>query len=214
MLDELVFGICWYDDSSIFRLLDSLPREAQKIVVDGRFGFNPNKNELSQEALRGRVKLYPNTIIIDAPNLSEPEKRNKYLQTDKKYLFIIDSDEYIIVADWDKVFKFLENLKGGVHDIFFEMDEFGGIGCYPRLWIYPKYFKYHLCHNMWSDNRTGEFYKSGNTGGAQIPGILCGMNDKLRTPENLQNTVDYQIKMMEFEKPYRQKYREGDMSFV
>ena len=149
--------------------------------------------------------------MIDAPNLSEPEKRDKYLiDNPYKYLFIIDSDEYLIAADWDKAFKFLENLKGGIHDIAFETDDEGGMSLYPRLWINPKEYRYKICHCIWSHN-DGTVYKSGNTGGAMIPGILCGMNDKLRSDELLKDTLDYQTAMMSFEKPFRQKYREGKL---
>ena len=211
MFDELVFGICWYDDASIYRLLSSLPREAKKIVVDGKFEYNPSENLLSQWEMREYIKSFPNVELIDAPNLPEPEKRNKYLENDYKYLFIIDSDEYIVTADWERFFKFVDNLKEGVHDIFFEVDEEGGIASYPRLWIYPKDYRYVLCHNIWTDRRRGIVYKSGNTDGVQIPAVLCGMNDSLRTEKYLSNVVEYQTKMMAFEKSYRQKYREGKL---
>ena len=65
MYDELVFGICFYNDPSILRLLDSLPKQAKKIIIDGKFKFNPNPQELSDESLRDEIKQYDNVFIID-----------------------------------------------------------------------------------------------------------------------------------------------------
>lgn len=211
--DDVSFGICWYNDPSIFRCLDSLPKQALKIIVDGKFEYSNSKQELSDESLRKKVLEYENVILIDAPNIPEPEKRNKYLENnDKKYLIIIDSDDYIQHAEWDRALEFIRKIEVGVHDIFIETDKQGGIGSYPRLWVYPKNYRYRLCHNIWTDTVRGIVYKSGNTGGLQVPGILIGTDDDLRSDNYLKMTSEYQGKMMVFEKPYRKKYREGDHS--
>ena len=212
MYEELVFGICFYDDPSILRLLDSLPREVKKIIIDGKFKFNPNNKELSDRNLRESILNYENVVLIDAPNLMEHEKRQLYLTgNNSKYLFIIDSDEYILAADWNRFYDYVKTLESGIHDVFFETDNNGGTSSYPRLWVNPSEWKYVKCHNIFKNDKLGIF-KSGNTGGTQCPAVLCGMGDDMRSPEYLKNTYDYQVKMIEYEKPYRDKYRKGDMS--
>lgn len=212
MYDELVFGICFYNDPSIFRLLDSLPREAKKIIIDGKFKLNPNPQELSDYSIRDEIKQYDNVFLIDAPNLSEPEKRQKYLTNNEhKYLMIIDSDEYVLAADWDKFYNFIQTLDSGIHHIFFETDNNGGTSTYPRLWINPKEWEYVHCHNIFRNKKLGLILKSGFSDGETIPGLLCGMGDELRNEKYLKDTFDYQVSMMAYEKKYRQEYREGNM---
>jgi hypothetical protein len=210
---DIVFGICWYNDASIFRLLDSIPKEYEKIIIDGKFKLNPNKKELSDESLRLKVLEYDNVKLIDAPNLSEPEKRQKYLDNNNhKYLIIIDSDEYIKYADWERFYDFISKLESGIHHVFFEVDENGGTSTYPRLWVNPSDWKYAVCHNIFKNDKLGLILKSGFSDGETCPGLLCGMDDKLRTEEYVKNTYDYQVEMIKFEKPYREKYRKGDMT--
>lgn len=209
---DLSFGICFYGDPSIIRLLDSLPKQNKKIVIDGKFKFNPNKEELSDETLRESILKYDNVVLIDAPNLMECDKRQLYCtDNDSEYLFIIDSDEYIIAADWARFFEYIHTLESGIHDIFFEVDNNGGVSSYPRLWVNPKEWKYVKTHNIFKNDNLGIF-KSGNTGGTQCPGVLCGMGDELRSELYLKDTFDYQVKMIEYELPFRHKFRDGDMT--
>ena len=215
MYDELVFGICFYNDASIIRLLDSLPREVKKIVIDGKFKLNPNSKELSDESLRDMIKQYDNIFLIDAPNLSEPEKRQKYLTNNEhKYLIIIDSDEYVINADWDKFYNKIQELDEGIHHIFFQTDNNGGVSTYPRLWVNPKDWKYVKCHNIFKNDTLGLILKSGFSDGETINEdlLFCGFDDNMRNPEHLKDTYEYQVEMMKYEKPFREKYRKGDMS--
>ena len=215
MYDELVFGICFYNDASIIRLLDSLPREVKKIVIDGKFKLNPNSKELSDESLRDMIKQYDNIFLIDAPNLSEPEKRQKYLTNNEhKYLIIIDSDEYVINADWDKFYNKIQELDEGIHHIFFQTDNNGGVSTYPRLWVNPKDWKYVKCHNIFKNQKLGLILKSGFSDGETINEdlLFCGFDDNLRDESQLKDTYEYQVEMMKYEKPFREKYRKGDMS--
>ena len=211
--DELVFGICWYNDPSILRLLDSLPSEAEKIIIDGKFKFNPNPQELSDHSLREAVLNYPNVRLIDAPNLLEPDKRQIYLTDNlKKYLMIIDSDEYVLVADWNKFYDFITTLDSGIHHIFFEVDANGGSTTYPRLWVNPSDWKYVKTHNIFKNEKLGLILKSGFSDGETCPGLLCSMGDDLRSSEYLKDVYDYQVEMIKYELPFRHAYRDGDMS--
>lgn len=214
MYDELVFGISWYNDSGILRTLDSLPREAKKIIIDGKYKFNPNPQELSDRNLRESVLNYNNVVLIDAPNLMEHDKRQLYLDTKEKYLIIIDSDEYVISADWDKFYDKIQELDSGIHHVFFKTDNSGGATTYPRLWVNPKEWKYSKCHNIFKNEKLGLILKSGFSDGETISEelLFCGMDDTLRNSEYLKDTYDYQVEMMKYEKPLREKYRMGDMS--
>jgi len=210
--DELSIGICWYNDPSIFRLLDSLPKSVEKIVVDGKFKLNPNPQELSDESLRLRLLDYDNIHLIDAPNLTEPEKRNQYLMdNDHKYQLNIDSDEYVIAADWGKFYNFILTLDSGIHHVFFEVDENGGTSTYPRLWVNPSEWEYVICHNIFRNRKLGKILKSGFSEGETCPGVLCGMNDNLRNERYLKEIIDYQTQMIAFEKPFRHKFQQGDL---
>ena len=213
MLEKLVFGISFYNDPSILRLLDSLPSEAEKIIIDGKYKLNPNKQELSDKSLREAILNYPNITLIDSPNLMEHEKRQKYLNTDKKYLIIIDSDEFIISADWEKFYDRIQSLEQGIHHVFFQTDNNGGVSTYPRLWVNPKDWEYVRCHNIFKNNKLGLILKSGFNDGETISEdmLFCGMDDKLRSPEHLKDTYEYQVEMMKYEKPFREQYRKGDM---
>ena len=202
-----------FNDPSIFRCLDSLPRESKKIIVDGKFEFTDIKQELSDEWIRERVRKYDNVELIDMPNVPEPRKRDQYLiNNESKYLIIIDSDDYIEAVEWDRFFDFIKDLDSGIHDIFIETDKVGGVGSYPRLWVNPKDWRYTMCHNIFKNEKLGMILKSGNSGGKQVPGLLMGTDDDLREKDYLILTSEYQGKMMAFEKPYRAKYRSGDLS--
>lgn len=213
MFDELSFGICWYNDPSIIRLLDSLPKQAKKIIVDGKFKMNPSKQNLSFKYLRDKVKEYDNVELIDAPDLDEPRKRDLYLiNNDRKYLIIQDSDEFIVASDWDRFFDFIKDLDEGIHDLFIETDEMGGTSTYPRLWVNPKDWRYTMCHNIFKNEKLGLILKSGKTHGKICPGLLFSTNDKLRNETYLKQVSEYQGHMIRFEVPFRHKFRDGDLS--
>ena len=204
-MHDFIFGICWYNDPSIIRLLDSLPESVPKIVVDGKFKFNAALEPLSNPELREKIREYPNTFLIDAPNLLEPDKRQIYLDTlPTKALFIIDSDEWIHWADWQEFTRELSQLDYGVHQIeFVENGEY--FANYPRIWINPQDWQYVGCHNIFENKKTGERLRSSGTTGHRFKSVQCSMNDHLRTPEYINQVCNYQKKMIEFEKPLKKQ---------
>jgi hypothetical protein len=209
-LDKLVFAICWYSDPSIFRLLKSLPKECKKIVVDGKFKGNPNPNPLSHKMLRKRVMSFDNVTIIDAPNLSEPEKRNKYLEAMKpgEYLFIIDSDEYIKKADWETFYSRLITLKEGIHHVVFDTSARGGYDLWPRVWANPRDWEYYECHCVFRNKKTGQIISnSAKTGGGTFMSVIGDADDELRNAAWMDDTKEYQKHLFAHEKPIRDKYR-------
>ena len=204
-MHDFVFGICWYNDPSIFRCLDSLPESIPKIVVDGKFKFNEALEPLSSPELRERVREYPNVILVDAPNLLEPDKRQVYLDTlPTKALFIIDSDEWIHWADWQRFKEELEPLKYGIHQIEF-VENGNYFANYPRVWINPQDWTYVKCHNIFENKVTGERLRSSGTSGIMFKSVQCSMNDSLRSQEYIDQTFRYQKKMIEYEKPLKKQ---------
>lgn len=204
-MHDFIFGICWYNDPSIFRLLDSLPESVPKIVVDGKFKFNESLHPLSDESLRKKVGEYQNVILVDAPDLLEPDKRAIYLDTlPTKALFIIDSDEWIHWADWQRFKEELEPLQYGIHQIEF-VENGNYFANYPRVWINPRDWTYVKCHNIFENKKTGERLRSSGTGGFQFKSVQCSMNDHLRSQEYINQTFNYQKKLIEYEKPLKKQ---------
>jgi len=204
---DLVFGICWYDDPSIIRCLDSLPEEAPKIIVDGRFSLLDSASDLSDQTLRDAVNSYPNVTMIDAPGLPEPRKREKYLENDHRYLFIIDSDEFVISADWERFAEQVSKLDCGIHSIPFQDENGNKYGTYPRVWCNPSDWGYWETHNIFVNKKTGEMIRSSNALGITLDAVTCTMNDEMRTKEYIKAVYDYQVKMISHEKPYRKQVR-------
>lgn len=204
-MHDFIFGVCWYNDPSIFRLLDSLPESVPKIVIDGKFKFNESAKILSDESLRERVRQYPNVFLIDAPNLLEPDKRQIYLDAfESKAVFIIDSDEWIHWADWALFKEELSKLDYGIHQIeFVENGKY--FADYPRVWINPKDWKYVQCHNIFENKKTGERLRSSGTTGHRFKSVQCSMNDHLRSEEYIKSTFEYQKKLIAYEKPLKKQ---------
>ena len=74
------------------------------IFVDGRF-IHWNDEILSNDGSREYILAQRNCILVDAPDLIEWQKRNKYIEIAEKlgyeYCFVIDSDEYLISYNVD-----------------------------------------------------------------------------------------------------------------
>jgi len=202
-MQKIAFGICWWNDPSIFRTLESIPKEFKKIVVDGKFKFVDSPNILSDEKLRDRVKNYTNTELIDAPNLLEPEKRNVYLNNmyDYKYGFLIDSDEYIKEANWSNFFKTLSDFGEGLHQLIIENGNDGQV--FPRVWVNPAEWEYYKCHCVFRNKKTCLIEKTSKVPGKLIEDVVIGENDELREENYVKLLDSYQDKLMRYEKQWK-----------
>jgi hypothetical protein len=80
------------------------------IAIDGKFKQFKDDHDVSMDNSRKVVESFPNAIYYCYPNLSEIEKRNKYLEIagsrDIDFLLVIDSDEYAAIDTKE----FSENL--------------------------------------------------------------------------------------------------------
>jgi hypothetical protein len=188
--------------------LESLPSEITKYVIDGKFKWNPAENDLSNPHLRRKVKKFDNVILVDAPNLTEPEKRQKYIdlcaENGNRICFIIDSDEYILQADWPSFYRTCSRLESGLHNI--QTKHRAQRLLQPRVWINPSEWKYEICHCWFKNVKTGTLLKGCATPkSVTFTKILLGTDDSLRTDEWMKNTEEYQNKLWAFETPLRRK---------
>lgn len=101
------------DKDSFKRHLSSLPKvnkDFLHIVIDGRYrGFN-YPSSLSNDGTR-ELALLNNSMLIDAPDLNEVEKRQIYFNLASKsdVIIAVDSDEYL-EGDWDLFCKELDDF--------------------------------------------------------------------------------------------------------
>jgi len=206
-------GVCLYEESlfPVKRLIESLKDHVRKIiVVDGIFKDFDSKNKLSSDDVRNYLNSIDNVVLLDAPDLREPEKRQLYLNTDADYIFIMDSDTWVKSADWDSVYKQLEAFNPErdpeIHHVEVEGSTRRNGSCFPKLWFRPKEWEYLKTHNFWKNKVTGDVFKS-TLSGKHIQDILVKTNDIGRGADYILRTRSYQGKLMAYEKPLKDEYR-------
>lgn len=199
----MAFGICWFNDKSIFRTLDSIPKHFKIIVVDGKFKMIKSDNELSDEGLRERVRSYDNVELVNAPNLSESEKRNVYLSRmkDYKYCFIIDSDEYIKRASWKNLLFTLGFYDSGLYQVILERTD-NRVGSYPRILVNPSEWEYGKAHDIFINKNTGIAKRGSTLTGIILDTIVIAEDNKLRDKDYIDMIDQYQLKVWHEEKKH------------
>jgi hypothetical protein len=109
-------GIVFFDDEKgLQRCLSSIQSFVDLIIaIDGRFEHFEDDHDLSADNSRKVVESFPNAIYYSYPNLTEIDKRNKYLEIagikEIDFLLVIDSDEYAII-DTKEFSKNLAKIK-------------------------------------------------------------------------------------------------------
>jgi len=118
---EIAAGIIFFNDAaSLKRCLPTLSGFDTVFCIDGKFDTFDYPSILSNDGSREVVKSFNNTILIDAPNLKEFQKRNRYFELCAEhhfdYLLLVDADEWI-EGDFDLFKKtWIErSLKDGKH---------------------------------------------------------------------------------------------------
>jgi len=212
---KLDIGFCFYEDSldTVRRAIESVRYHVRYIfAIDGKFNFLNSNKILSESDVRAYLKSVPNVILIDAPNLGEVAKRTEYLYLCKTHhteaMIILDSDEWVdSKTEWDKVYNSI-NLMRPKEDIprvvALRMDTHGGGGWFPKVWLNPGLIKYTKCHNFWT-HPDGTLWKS--TGAyPRMEGLYLGTNDYLRSDHIIDVTLQYQKKLIAYEKPFKKIY--------
>jgi len=203
---KLAVGYCYYNDlESIKRGLPTFVNEVDYVfAIDGRFSLREGpdySNDGSTEYLAG----FPNVKFRKFIGM-EHDKRQQYVEMAKEYnvsvLIILDTDEYIVEADWSLFKSNLEKLLDNPQNIH-------GLECYynatdttpyPRIWIRPQQISYYHAHCIFNVN--GQIMRS-PSGLKAINGIKMKMDDSLRSKKYLNDTSEYQKKMLDYERPIR-----------
>ena len=223
MRPSLDVGFCFYESSveTVRRAIESVKDHVRYIfAIDGKFEFFESNELLSSKSVRIYLKSIPNVMLIDFPNRKENEKRQIYLNCCNEYLsdylLILDADEYITDdTDWDSVYRFLEDVytKSILPKIWgvtirhnMDANRMKKEGHFPRIWQRPYLIQYTKTHNFWRFKTDGSLWKSMITF-PRIPNIYLAGNDKMRDPEYVKKAYAYQLKLMEYEKPFKAEYR-------
>lgn len=202
---KIAIGYCYYNDyKSIQRGIPTFANEVDYIfAIDGKFSLRDGP-DYSIDGSTEYLEQYDNVIIKKFIGM-EHDKRQQYIEMCKDHsidvLIIIDSDEYVAEADWHKFKTNLHNIissQDNIHGVNFFTD--GNITQYPRIWIRPHQIKYWNAHCLFEVN--GNIMRSPKNL-KPVLGITLQMDDDLRSNEYLKETIDYQYKMIAFEKPYR-----------
>lgn len=115
-LRRIASGTVFYNDCrSLKRTLDSLYDKMDcMICVDGRFKhFDEGKADVSTDGSRELVSQYDNAMLLTCANSYEVEKRQMYVDAcnhDYEFLFIVDSDEYVIEYNQKEFHSDLEEI--------------------------------------------------------------------------------------------------------
>jgi hypothetical protein len=223
-------GIVFFDDEKgLQRCLSSIQTYVDLIIaIDGRFKHFEDDHDLSIDNSRKVVELFPNAVYHSHSNLTEIDKRNKYLEIagskNIDFLLVIDSDEYAVI---DKR-KFSENLckikehKTSFHvnsktedtpDVYgikifekhFEKPDYIRERYIERIFYKPAKLRYHLihCNLVDMDNPARNFTTRKYT--SVINGITLYNDDDLRSNHYLQRSIQYQKNLLEREMDARKK---------
>jgi hypothetical protein len=223
-------GIVFFDDEKgLQRCLSSIQAYIDLIIaIDGRFKQFEDDHDLSIDNSRKVVESFPNAIYYCYPNLTEIEKRNKYLEIagsrDIDFLLVIDSDEYAIIDTKEfsenlaKIKEYKKNLyvDGKIEDIpevygikifekHFEKPGYIRERYIERVFYKPAKLRYQFIHcNMVDvDNPSRNFTSRKYT--SEINGITLYNDDDLRSNCYLQESIRYQRNLLENEIEARKK---------
>ena len=186
-------------------MLDSIPDEIPKIVIDGRF-IGHKGEPLSPKTMRYKVKSYPNVTLIDAPDLTEVEKRNLSLDQDYKYCLVIDSDEYVTESDWPSFFKVLSKIQDGMHQLVVNDATYKKIIVNPREWDYSR------CHNLFYNKVTGITSFGHKIEGDILWDIILSHDDDLRDEQYVKDREEWQRIQISEENVVRSEYHIPELS--
>ena len=164
------------------------------IVIDGKFRYFEDDHEISSDNSRDVVESFSNSAYCCYPNLTEIEKRNKYLEFagDKNmdFLLVIDSDEFAVVNEVDFLFN-LDKLRNS------KINSGRRDGDNPDVYgvkIFEKHFE--------KPNFIRERYIVYSS---ELHGITLYNDDDLRTNHYLEKSVQYQSILLEGERAAREK---------
>ena len=223
-------GIVFFDDEKgLQRCLSSIqPYMDLMIAIDGKFKNFNDDHDLSIDNSRHVVESFTNATYHCFPNLTEIDKRNKYLEIagsrNIDFLLVIDSDEYAVVdkKEFFKQMSIIKECKIGLYqdgktedlpDVYgikifekhFEKPDFIRERYIERVFYNPAKLRYQSihCNLVDVDNPYRNFTTRKYTG--EIGGITLYNDDELRSEQYLERSVQYQKHLLEGEIDARKK---------
>lgn len=219
---KLAAGICFYEKSltAIQRCIESIKNDVDIIfAIDGRFDHFPDKDDFSSPEVRDYLRSISHVVLVDL-QAGEIEKRQKYCDMARDYgvdyLLIIDSDEYVIKADWKAFRKNLAKCSDsknvyGIRFAYSAPVHFDTTP-YPRLWHKP-YEMHYIKHNLWHSQKQGDIRSTSEC--PVIEGIIMTGDNNLVTPEYIQKGRVYQEWLIRHENPgektWLETFEEADL---
>ena len=174
-------------------MIDSIPKEWEIIVIDGRWTGNKAPDKFSSKDLRDKVESYKNVTLVDGNDM-EFEARNQYFERAEMFdiLITIDSDEWIGTLNEELFYNYINNLDGGMHYLEFSNTHKSG----SRLYVNPFEWRYYKSHKYLKHN--GKIQQI-NRPDSMVNGIELLTNDDLRTEEMIKYINDYQKQLWKYE---------------
>jgi hypothetical protein len=223
-------GIVFFDDEKgLQRCLSSIQSYVDLIIaIDGKFKYFEDDHDISIDNSREVVESFPTANYYCYPNLTEIDKRNKYLEIAGNkgvdFLLVIDSDEYAVI-DMNEFINNLAKIKNyktsaigndkltDTPDVYgikilekhFENPDFIRERYIERIFYKPSKLRYQFIHcnlvdiDHLSRNFTTRKYTS------EISGITLYNDDDLRSNHYLQKSIQYQRDLLESEINARKK---------
>ena len=217
-------GIVFFDDEKgLHRCLSSIQSCVDLIIaIDGKFKYFDDDHDLSIDNSRKVVESFSNAVYYCYPNLTEIDKRNRYLEIAGNqgidFLLVIDSDEYAVIDISEfsrnpakiKEYKTSASADGKKKDtpdvygfkIFekhFEKPDYIRERYIERIFYKPAKLRYHLihCNLIDVDNPTRNFTTRKYT--SEINGITLYNDDDLRSNHYLERSIQYQRNLLKGE---------------
>jgi hypothetical protein len=202
------------------RCLDSIADKLDYLIaIDGRYDlyYDCNSSGLSFDGSRELVKSYRNGLLLDAPGLPEPEKRQKYVEACAslgiELLLIIDSDEWLECSsssssNLDEFYAEVEQkVLGKSSNVYCIMTEKpheqGQFFAKPRLWYRPGEMTYLKRHYEFKRRRGMASQEDWtHTGGYAdiLKSVRIRADDSLRSKELIEASNEYQARLIEKER--------------
>lgn len=223
-------GVVFFDDEKgLQRCLRSIQTYVDLIIaIDGRFKHFEDDHDFSIDNSRKVVESFPNATYYCYPNLTEIDKRNKYLEIagskNIDFLLVIDSDEYAVIDMNEfsenltrikqyKTSSYIDRKTKDIPDVYgikifekhIEKPDFIRERYIERIFYKPAKLRYQLIHcNMVDiDNPSRNFTTRKYT--SEINGITLYNDDDLRNNHYLERSIQYQKNLLEGEIDARKK---------
>ncbi len=209
---KLVVGYSYYNDlESIKNTLHTFVNDVDHVIaVDGKYTMREGE-DYSSDGSTEYLQGFSN-VILDKFTGPEVEKRNRYMEiaTEIKadVLLVIDSDEYVVDADWELFKSYLpdmiQNCPSNHLGLLFYLNAKEKWTTYPRIILRPDVVRYAHNHYLFTVN--GEL--RGNTRNVPyLEGIKLRETDEYRTEDYLKKTEEYQCKRVPIENEFIRKWK-------